>query len=137
MGPDAFDFWLGEWDCVTEPGPARNSIKREYQGNVIIERFEILSPKTWKGMSVSVYSDHDASWNQTWVDQDSNYWHFVGCLIDGDPCFATVGKVDRDQQFKRMVFSDIQADSLHWRWETSPDEQTWTSRMTAGYTRRS
>ena len=136
MGPDAFDFWLGEWDCVTEPGPATNSVTREYGGKVIVERFTILSPRRWSGMSVSVFSEHDGSWHQTWVDQDANYWHLVGGLVNGDPCFATPNKVDRDQSFKRMIFSDIEVDSLRWRWETSPDGETWTPRMTAAYTRR-
>jgi hypothetical protein len=35
-----------------------------------------------------------------------------------------------------MVFSDIKPDSLNWRWEISPDERSWTERMSAAYTRR-
>ncbi|MDH4116523.1 MAG: hypothetical protein OEW30_03895 [Acidimicrobiia bacterium] len=136
MGPDAFDFWLGEWNCATEAGSAINSITQEYSGRVLVERFTVLGPPSWSGMSTSVYSPHDG-WRQTWVDQDGNYWALRGCLVDGDPCFATDGPVDSDQLFKRMVFSDIGPESLHWRWETSPDESVWTPRLTAAYTRRS
>jgi hypothetical protein len=135
MGPDAFDFWLGEWDCVTSAGQAVNRITREYNGSVIVERFHIHSPQEWSGMSVSSYSEHDG-WRQTWVDQDANYWAFEGIVVDGNPCFATVGKADEDQMFKRMVFTDIDADSLNWRWEVSSDGEAWTERMTAAYTRK-
>ena len=86
-------------------------------------------------MSVSSYNDHDG-WRQTWVDQDANYWVFAGTLVDGNPCFATVGKVDMEETFKRMVFTDIEADTLNWIWEISPDGEIWTERMTAAYTRR-
>lgn len=135
MGPDAFDFWIGEWDCVTEVGRAVNSVSREYNGRVITERFTVLPPTDWSGMSVSVYSEH-SGWRQTWVDQDGNYWNFVGVEVEGDPCFATEGPVDADQLLKRMVFSEIEDDSLHWRWESSRDGEAWTVTMTVAYSRR-
>lgn len=135
MGPNAFDFWLGDWDCVTEAGPATNRITREYEGRVIVEKFSVLSPKSWSGMSVSTYSEH-SGWRQTWVDQDANHWNFIGTEVDGNPSFATVGRVDADQTFKRMVFSEIEDDSLFWLWETSEDGETWSKRMTAAYTRK-
>jgi hypothetical protein len=135
VGPDAFDFWLGDWDCVTEMGKARNQITREYNDAVILERFTILPPIDWSGMSVTTYDDQ-AGWRQSWVDQDGNHWAFVGQKVNGDPSFATVGPVDADQLFKRMVFSEIEEDRLHWRWEVSPDEVEWSVRMTVAYTRR-
>ncbi|CAN5871867.1 hypothetical protein BH23ACT4_BH23ACT4_01530 [soil metagenome] len=135
MGPDAFDFWLGEWDCLTSVGGAINSVTLEYDGKVIVERFRLHTPQEWSGMSLSSFNDHDG-WRQTWVDQDSNYWTFHGILLDGDPCFTTTGKVDADQSYKRMVFSDITSDTLNWRWEISPDARAWTERMTAAYARK-
>ena len=35
----------------------------------------------------------------------------------------------RPSLFKRMVFSDIAADSFSWRWESSPDLETWTREL--------
>ncbi len=135
MGPDTFDFWIGEWDCLTSAGSAVNTITREFDGKVIVERFHLYAPQEWSGMSFSIYNEHDG-WRQTWVDQDSNYWAFHGILVDGHPCFATDGKVDVDQNYKRMVFFDIAPDTLNWRWEISPDGETWSERMTAAYTRK-
>lgn len=136
VGPDAFDFWLGEWDCLTSAGKAVNSISREHDGKVIVERFHLYAPQEWSGMSVSTYNEHDG-WRQTWVDQDANYWAFQGIVVDGNPCFATNGKVDTDQNYKRMIFFDIAKDTLNWRWEISPDGVTWSERMTAAYSRKS
>ena len=48
--------------------------------------------------------------------------------------------VDADQVYKRMVFTDITDDSLHWRWESSPDGPVdgavWTVNWEIEYTRR-
>jgi hypothetical protein len=136
MGPETFDFWVGEWDCASDTGPATNSLTKEYGGKVIFERFTLLEPRRWAGMSVSVYSERDG-WRQTWVDEDGNYWAFVGRMVDGGPSFATEDRVDADQLYKRMVFSDIGPDSFNWRWESSPDGEDWKVNWNLVYTRRS
>lgn len=87
-------------------------------------------------MSVSVYDAVSGLWRQTWVDQTPNYWHFEGRLVDGDPCFATPGRVDAEQVLKRMVFSDIGPEGFDWRWESSPDGSTWTLAWALRYARR-
>jgi hypothetical protein len=94
------------------------------------------TPQTWHGTSVSVFHPKLHIWQQTWVDQSGAYWHFVGQLVDGDPAFATPNPVDDPSLYKRMVFSDISADSFQWRWESSPDERTWTENWAISYTRR-
>ena len=65
------------------------------------------------------------SWRQTWVDSNGSYWHFVGARAEEGTIFATPGPVDEDQMFKRMVFSDVERDAFHWRWESSPDGAAW------------
>lgn len=137
LDASSFDFWLGEWDCVFDGGHAVNSLTREHNGHVIVERFTVDTPQAFAGTSVSVFAEHDGSWRQTWVDDGGAYWAFVGGLVDGDPSFGTPVPVDADQLFKRMVFSDIEADSFHWRWESSPDGDLWTVNWEIDYTRRS
>lgn len=131
-----FDFWIGEWDCAFEGGHAINTVTRELGGHVLVERFEADAPRRWSGTSMSVFSAHDGRWRQTWVDEGGSYWAFVGGLVDGDPSFATPDRVDADQVFKRMVFSDIADDSFHWRWESSPDGDDWTVNWKIQYSRR-
>ena len=43
---------------------------------------------------------------------------------------------DSDHVYKRMVFSNIEADAFDWRWEFSPDAETWEQRWAIRYTRR-
>ena len=100
-------------------GPA-TPVTRGYGDKVMQENFEVVEPQVWHGMSVSVFDDV-VGWRQTWVDQSGSYWAFQGGLVDGNPSFGTPVPVDAEHLYKRMVFTDIQADRFHWRWESSPD----------------
>jgi hypothetical protein len=136
MDERALDFWLGEWDCRWHDGHGVNSVTRELDDAVVMERFEALGDEPFRGMSVSVY-DESAGWRQTWVDANGSYWHLEGSsLDDGSVVFATPGPVDADRTFKRMVFSGIDHDAFDWRWESSPDAERWHQRWAIRYTRR-
>ncbi len=135
MGPDALDFWLGTWIATWEGGGGSNTITRELGGAVIVERFEPGPPEPWSGMSVSVHDPQTGSWRQTWVDSNGSYWHFVGAHTRAGTIFATPDRVDEDRLFKRMVFSDVERDRFHWRWESSPDGTTWVERWAIDYRR--
>ena len=137
LGADAFDFWIGVWDCEFEGGHAVNTISRELDGKVLTERFAMDSPQEYHGLSHSVFHPQLGFWQQTWVDQGGAYWHFVGGLVDGNPSFGTPAPVDEPSLFKRMVFTDITDDALEWRWESSPDREEWTQNWAISYTRRS
>ena len=137
LGADAFEFWIGVWDCEFEGGHAVNNVSREFEGKVLRERFAMDVPQVWNGTSMSVFHPQLHVWQQTWVDQGGAYWHFVGDRVDGDPAFASPTPVDEPSLYKRMVFSDISADSFRWRWESSPDRETWTENWAISYTRRS
>jgi hypothetical protein len=136
MGPDALDFWLGEWDCAWEGGSGTNHVTREFDGAVVVERFEAFAPEAFTGTSLSVFDEHLSTWRQTWADSDANYWAFVGSAAEGEVVFATPGPVDREHLYKRMVFSDIEPDRFRWRWESSPDGAGWTERWAIAYRRR-
>ena len=136
LDASSFDFWLGEWNCDFDRGHAVNSVTREHDGHVLVERFHVDTPRAFSGTSLSVFSEHDRSWRQTWVDDGGSYWAFVGAVVDGDPSFATPTPVDEERLYKRMVFSDITADTFHWRWESSPDGDEWTVNWEIRYRRK-
>ena len=135
-GPAALDFWLGDWSCTWEGGHGRNRVTREFDGHVVVERFESLAPERWSGMSVSVFDARDGRWRQTWVDTTGNYW----ALEEGRDLDDVTFEVDENEVRedgspvevrKRMVFSGIETDAFHWRWERSYDggaswEPLWT-----------
>ncbi len=81
-----FDFWLGEWRVTWDEGRARgrNSIAREYGGNVVYERFDGRPGIDLVGMSVSVYREAVDRWFQTWVDDSGNYFALHGGMEDGE-----------------------------------------------------
>ena len=127
MDAHALDFWLGEWDCLWDGGRGRNTITRDLEGRVVIERFESTGPDAFTGMSVSVF-DPAEGWRQTWVDSNGS--------ADGSLVFATPAPVDADRVFKRMVFSNVTDDGFDWRWEASPDGDRWLERWAIRYRRR-
>jgi hypothetical protein len=136
LDANSFDFWIGEWDCTFEGGTATNTVAREYNGHVISERFDLFKPRSWSGMSVSVWSSDQDMWRQTWVDESGSYWNFAGTLVDGNPSFATPDRVDADQLYKRMIFTNITIDAFDWRWESSPDGVEWTEHWALAYWRQ-
>jgi hypothetical protein len=47
----------------------------------------------------------------------------------------TPDRVDADQTYKRMVFSEIGDDAFRWWWESSADGLAWTERWAIDYRR--
>ncbi|HJR99042.1 MAG TPA: hypothetical protein VJ979_14200 [Actinomycetota bacterium] len=136
MDAHSLDFWLGEWDCAWEGGQGTNSIVRELDGRVVVERFEARGPESFRGMSLSVFGD-EMGWRQTWADSNGSYWHLVGSTLpDGSLAFSTPERVDAEQVYKRMVFFDVEHDRFSWRWESSFDGERWQERWAIDYTRR-
>jgi len=135
MDAHSLDFWLGEWDCSWDGGHGVNSITREFDGRVVVERFEARGPKAFRGMSLSVFGEA-TGWRQTWADSNGSYWHLVGTtLADGSPVFATPERIDAERVYKRMVFSDVEHGRFRWRWESSPDGERWQERWAIDYRR--
>lgn len=134
---DALDFWIGEWDASWDGGSGINIVTREFGGHVIVERFEAGPPEPFSGLSVSVHDSASGQWRQTWVDSTGSYWAFAGGPgDDGSFVFATPERVDADQVFKRMVFSNIAHDTFDWRWEFSHDGRQWEQRWAIQYRRQ-
>jgi hypothetical protein len=129
------DFWIGHWVCEWEGGHGTNAVALDMDRHVITERFEALEPEPFSGLSVSVHGP-DGIWRQTWVDSTGSYWHFEGGPNDdGTFVFGTPGRVDAEQLYKRMVFSEISQDGFVWRWEFSNDLSTWKQRWAITYKR--
>ena len=135
--PTSLDFWVGEWTCTWEGGHGTNRITKEFDGHVVVERFESLEPERWTGFSVSVH-DERQGWRQTWVDSTGNYWALRGESHPEGFAFAVGELEDGREVIKRMVFSNIEADHFDWRWERSYDTgDTWELLWTIDYRRAS
>jgi hypothetical protein len=135
-----FDFWLGEWQVTWNDGRerGRNSIAREYGGNVVYERFDGRPGIDLVGMSVSVYREAVDRWVQTWVDDSGNYFALQGGMEDGEMILLGEQSGPRGRVSLRMRFSEIEDDRFTWRWESSKDDgETWDTLWELAYKRTS
>jgi len=106
MDAGALEFWIGAWHCSWSGGHGTNSITRELDDRVVVERFKAEGPEPF--MSISVF-DERVGWRQTWVDSNGSYWHFEGSTLDdGSPCS------------RRPSPSTSSAPSSAWSSQTSP-----------------
>ena len=127
-----FDFWVGNWDLEwkTPQGETQkgtNTITKILGGCVIQESFDGGEKVPLKGLSHSVYDAQAKIWKQTWVDNSGGYLDFTGDFKNGK---MTLRRESADQKGKkvmqRMVFYNIEKNSLDWNWESSRDEgKTW------------
>ena len=137
-----FDFWLGDWDLTWgENGRGRNIISKILDEKVIQEQFTSLpgdETPPFIGLSLSVFNIQTDQWQQTWVDNQGGYLDFKGSM-DGDKMILSRQAIIEDRPVQqRMVWHNIQADSLDWSWERSDDGgQTWKMLWAIQYQRQS
>jgi hypothetical protein len=121
LGPDALDFWIGDWTVSWPGGTGTNRIHRILDGKVVEEVFECHEPSgSLHGRSFSVLDATDGRWKQTWVDSAGAYLDFIGVLVDGHISFQRTASGDHNV-LQRMVWLDVRDDSLKWEWQRSED----------------
>ncbi len=136
----SLDFWLGTWVVTAKSKTAKpgewqsergtNEIRRTLGDKVIQENFHAPS---LVGKSWSVYNPTTKIWKQTWVDANGGYFAFTGGPDGKNFIFKTA---EVNGVVLRMVFRDIQKDTIHWDWERSADSgKTWTVMMQIDYVR--
>lgn len=143
-----FDFWLGDWDLTWpaeqsggesgETMAGSNRITRLFDDCVIEENFT-TTDASFRGHSVSVYDERAGLWRQTWVDSAGGYIVLSGSY-DGETMELRTEATEREGEtvVQRMVFSDIDVDSLQWSWQGSRDGgATWNDLWNISYRRRS
>ena len=135
------DFWVGEWELSYagpggKPVESRNRITKILDGCAVLEEFAGGAGTPLKGHSVSTFDSATRRWKQTWVDNTGSYLDFVGGIEGGNMVFAREAERQGKKIRQRMVFQDVQRDSLKWLWQRSDDEgRTWTTQWEIGYRR--
>ena len=133
-----FDFWVGSW-ALTSGGKqtGTNTITKEYDGAVIMERFVGTAATALQGMSVSVFDKNTGQWRQTWVDNQGAYLDFVGGFADEKMILSRRTTLQGTDVVQRMVWFNITPDSFDWNWERSDDDgATWTTVWPIHYVRQ-
>jgi hypothetical protein len=119
LGPDALDFWIGDWTVSWPGGTGTNRIRRILDDRVIEEVFECHGEDgSLYGRSHSVLDAADGRWKQTWVDSSGAYLDFVGVPVDGRISFQRTAP---DGALQRMVWLHVREDGFRWEWQRSED----------------
>ena len=137
----ALDFWLGDWELAYKgedgkPAKSRNRVTKILGGCAVLEEFTGAPGTKLDGRSHSTFDRATRQWKQTWVDNTGSYLDFTGGTADGDMYFIRDAE-RQGQRFKqRMIFQEVKADSLTWRWQRSNDGgTTWVTQWEIGYRR--
>ncbi|HKD98574.1 MAG TPA: hypothetical protein VKB69_13425 [Micromonosporaceae bacterium] len=122
-GPDALDFWIGEWTVSWPGGHGTNTVRRILDGRVVEEVFESHDDdgEFLHGRSLSVRDSADGRWRQTWVDSTGSYLDFEAVEVDGRICFRRETEIGGLPVAQRMVWLDVTTDGFRWEWQHSRD----------------
>ena len=143
------DFWAGDWDLeFTNPngtiGHARNRITRdEYGPCAIAEHFVqpggAAGGGDYVGGSYSMYDPLTGKWRQMWVDNGGGVFDLAGGPVTGQKqVFELVTTEPRgaNRRLMRMIWEDVAADRLVWRWQAQQPDGSWSDQWVLRYRRR-
>jgi hypothetical protein len=146
-----FDFWVGEWDVVTNPAtaltgtpppgaqPASNVVERAHKGCVVIENWDDRRGGT--GQSFNIYDRARRQWHQTWVDSNGGLHEYWGELKDGNMVFMGSVPLPPASRFQgrrtiRLTFTPMGPDKVRQFSESLNVDGTWSVNYDLIYTRR-
>jgi hypothetical protein len=148
-----FDFWLGEWDVVTNPAtapppaagasstpqkPGHNVITLIDGGCVLMESWTATGQT---GHSFNIYDRTRQQWHQTWVDNSGGLHEYWGAQKDGNMVFTgevPLGPASRvaGRRTIRLTFFPLGPDRVRQFSETLNMDGTWSVNYDLIYTRR-
>lgn len=149
---EQLDFWVGEWDLEFDQadgtiGRASNRITRDEFGLcAVVEHF--VQPGggpgggDYLGSSYSTYDRLTGKWRQMWVDNGGGMFVLTGGPVEGQPyIFELVtteprGDDQHEPRLARMIWEQVTADSLVWRWQGRNADGTWSDLWVLRYKRR-
>ena len=135
-----FDFWVGDFDATpwnepTAPVGGHLHNTREYEGCVIVERWE--GAKT-RGMSMSFYDVNRRMWRMLWNGDDNLSSDFEGSYRDGAMRFeGWVLDAGGKRLLARNVLENVSPDTIRHIYSTSADGgKTWVVKSDGRFVRR-
>ena len=137
-----FDFWVGDFDATpwnepTAPVRGRLHNTREYEGCVIVERWEGVSGS--RGMSMSFYDVNRRVWRMVWNGDDNRSNDFEGSYRDGAMRFeGWILDADGKRLLASNVLQNVSTDTIRHVYSTSADGgKTWVIKSDGRFVRRS
>ena len=125
-----FDFWVGDfearpWNDPASPVRGRLHNTREYEGCVIVERWDGASGS--HGMSMSFYDVHRRAWRMVWNGDDNQSNDFEGQLVEGAMRFeGWILDASGKRILARNVLENVSPDTIRHVYSISSDGgKTW------------
>lgn len=136
----AFDFWVGDFDATPWNGPAtpvrgRLHNTREYEGCVIVERWDGARSQ---GMSMSFYDVNRGAWRMVWNADDNQSNDFEGHYENGAMRFeGWMLDASGKRILARNVLENVSPDTIRHVYSISADGgKTWDVKSDGRFTRR-
>lgn len=132
-----FDFWLGEWNVHTPDGKLAgvNSIKREYDGCVLHERYS--TPRGYSGESLNMYDAGRKVWHQTWVDTSGALLLLEGGLRSGSMVLEGQSVDPKGLITKhRITWTPNPNGTVRQHWESTDAKGKWITAFDGTYSRK-
>lgn len=140
-GVHTFDFWVGDFDATpwNEPtSPVRGHLHntREYEGCVILERWDGVNGS--RGMSMAFYDVNRRVWRMVWNGDDNQSNDFEGSYEDGAMRFeGWVLDPSGERVLARNVLQDVAPDTIRHTYSISTDGgKTWVVKSDGRFRRR-
>ena len=124
-----FDFWLGDWDVMSDGKPAGTNRVVSIQGGCVLqENWQGAGAGGISGTSFNIYDRAAQRWHQTWVDAGGTLLQLDGGLVDGvmvlggtRPAPNGIGTAQH-----RISWTPNEDGSVRQLWEASQDNgSTW------------
>ena len=150
-GPEfrQLDFWVGDWDLEFtnqdgSTGKATNRITKDEYGTCVISEHFVLpgggqGGADYMGGSYSTYDAQTKSWRQMWVDNAGGMFDLRGGPVSGQRHRFELINIEPRGPKKaplRMIWENVTADSLTWRWQSRNPDGSWTDRWVLHYKRK-
>lgn len=138
-----FDFWIGAWvveqtifdtEGASEVFDAETEVRRALDGCAIVEEWRgrvrfpwegMAAPDSLYGLSVRSFDETAGTWSIHWMDSRRPQFSdpFIGEFREGTGTFTRRRDLpDGSQMLTRIVFDDIQRNSVRWRLSVSNDD---------------
>lgn len=138
------DFWVGDWDLEFDAGGgkvghATNHITRNEFGDCVIAEHFAQPDIAYAGGSLSIYDGLAGVWRQTWVDNQGGVFVLTGGPVTGQPYafeLKTTEPRGPKKVINRMIWQDVSADALTWRWQGQVADGPWKDLWVLHYKRR-
>lgn len=132
-----FDFWVGEWNVHRPDGTlaGANSIKREYGGCVLHERYS--TSRGYSGESLNMYDVGRKVWHQTWVDTDGALLLLEGGLRGKSMVLEGQAVGEKGSVVKHRITWTPNADgTVRQHWESTDSKGAWATAFDGTYKRK-